>query len=334
LCEKRKGSGCSDFATGLKSEPFEVNENVGNVKEYVLTTENVTKVYGNHKAVNSVNMHVEKGAVYGFIGKNGAGKTTFMRMVAGLAAPTMGQMELFGSKDLERQRIRIGSLIESPGVFGNMTARENLEVVKLQFGITEKHAVEEMLAFVGLEETDKKKVKNFSMGMKQRLGIGIALFRNPDFLILDEPINGLDPEGIIEIRELLLKLNREREITILISSHILGELSKIATNYGIIRDGALIEEFGSWELAERCRRCHKIIVDDTELAANILEEKLHITGFDVPERNTVRIFEHLDQTERTNKELISGGVSIKESYLAGQDLEGYFMELLGGGEDV
>lgn len=307
---------------------------MGNVKEYVLTTENVTKIYGNHKVVNRVNMHVEKGAIYGFIGKNGAGKTTFMRMVAGLAALTTGQMELFGSKDLEGQRIRIGSLIESPGTFGNMTAGENLEVVKRQFGITDKSAVEDMLKFVGLTETGKKKVKNFSMGMKQRLGIGIALFRNPDFLILDEPINGLDPEGIIEVRELLLKLNREREITILISSHILGELSKIATHYGIIREGVLIEEFGAQELNDRCRRCHKVIVDNTELAVNILEEKLHINGFDVPEKNTVRIFEGLDQTEKTNKELIVGGVNIRESYLAGQDLEGYFMELLGGGENV
>lgn len=306
---------------------------MGNVKEYVLTTENVTKIYGNHKVVNRVNMHVEKGAIYGFIGKNGAGKTTFMRMVAGLAAPTAGQMELFGSKDLEGQRIRIGSLIESPGAFGNMTARENLEVVKRQFGITDKSAIEDMLEFVGLAGTGKKKVKNFSMGMKQRLGIGIALFRNPDFLILDEPINGLDPEGIIEVRELLLKLNREREITILISSHILGELSKIATHYGIIREGVLIEEFGAQELNDRCRRCHKVTVDNTELAVNILEEKLHINGFDVPEKNTVRIFEGLDQTEKTNKELIVGGVNIKESYLAGQDLEGYFMELLGGGEN-
>lgn len=307
---------------------------MNSMKEYVLVTEDVTKVYGKHKAVNRVSMHVEKGAIYGFIGKNGAGKTTFMRMVAGLAAPTMGQMELFGSKELERQRIRIGTLIENPGAFGNMTARENLEVVRRQFGITDKHVVEGMLEFVGLAGTGKKKVKNFSMGMKQRLGIGIALFRNPDFLILDEPINGLDPEGIIEIRELLLKLNREREITILISSHILGELSKIATHYGIIRDGALIEEFGAKELADRCRRCHKVIVDNTELAANILEEKLHITGFDIPQQNTMRIFERLEETEKTNRELVVGGVNVKESYLAGQDLEGYFMELLGGGENV
>lgn len=300
--------------------------------EYVLRTENVSKVYGKKKVVNRVSMHVKKGAIYGFIGKNGAGKTTFMRMVAGLAAPAEGTIELFGSKNLEKQRIRIGSLIEAPGAFANMTAKENLEVVKRELGIT-GNAVNEMLSFVGLAETGKKKVKNFSMGMKQRLGLAISLLRNPDFLILDEPINGLDPEGIIEIRELLLKLNKEKEITILISSHILGELSKIATYYGIIRDGMLIEEFEQDELSDRCRRCHKIVVDQTELAANILEEKLHITGFDIPEQNIIRIFEHLDDTAVTNRELITGGVNIKESYLAGQDLEGYFMELLGGVEN-
>lgn len=296
--------------------------------EYVLTTENVTKVYGKNKVVNRVNMHMKKGSIYGFIGKNGAGKTTFMRMVAGLAAPTEGEIELFGSKNLEQERMRVGCLIENPGVFAHMTAKENLEVIRRQFGISEP-AVDGMLEFVGLAEAGRKKVKNFSMGMKQRLGIAVALLRNPDFLILDEPINGLDPEGIIEIRELLLKLNKEREISILISSHILGELSKIASDYGIIRDGVLADEFEADELENRCRRCQKIIVDQTELAAGILEEKLHINGYDVPEQNTIRIFEDLEKAAETNRALILGGVNIKESYFAGQDLEGYFMELLG-----
>ncbi len=299
--------------------------------DYVLKTENITKVYGNHKVVDSVSMHVKKGAIYGFIGKNGAGKTTFMRMVAGLAAPEEGEIELFGSGELEKQRLRIGTLIENPGVYVNMTAKENLEVIRRNFGIAEKQAVDDMLEFVGLTGTEKKKVKNFSMGMKQRLGIAISLFRNPDFLILDEPINGLDPEGIIEIRELLLKLNQEKRITILISSHILGELSKIATHYGIIKNGALIEEFDTGELDERCRRCQKIFVDNENLAANILEEKLHINSFDIPGKGVLRIFEQLDDLEQINRELIINGVNIKESYLAGQNLEGYFMELLGGG---
>lgn len=302
--------------------------------DYVLKTDNLTKAYQKSRVVNQVCMHVKQGDIYGFIGKNGAGKTTFMRMVAGLAAPTEGRLWLFGSEALERQRKRIGTLIESPGVYPNMTARDNLEVVRRSFGIADKHAVGDMLEFVGLSDAGKKKVKNFSMGMKQRLGIGIALLRNPDFLILDEPINGLDPAGIKEIRELLLKLNEERGITILISSHILGELSKIATRYGIIRDGVLEEEFGAKELFERCQRCQKLVVNDAEKAARILEEKLMITNYDVPEEGVLRVFEHLDEIEMINSTLFSEGVGLRESYLVGQDLEGYFMDLLGGEQDV
>ena len=302
--------------------------------EYVLRTENLTKVYGKKKVVDGVSMHVRKGDIYGFIGKNGAGKTTFMRMVAGLASSSQGTVELFGSDEVEKQRKRIGTLIENPGVYPNMTARENLEIIRRSFGITDKNRVDEMLTLVGLEHAGKKKVKNFSMGMKQRLGIAISMFSSPDFLILDEPINGLDPEGIREIRELLLKLNRERDITILISSHILGELSKIATHYGIIKNGLLIDEFDADDLNERCRRCHKLVVNDAESASRILEEKLNITQYDVPEPGILRVFENLEQTQRTNRELIQNNVEVIESYLVGQDLEGYFMEILGGSEDV
>ncbi len=299
--------------------------------EYVLKTTGLTKQYGRHTVVDHVDMHVGKGDIYGFIGKNGAGKTTFMRMVAGLASPAEGSMELFGSTALEKQRLRVGSLIEQPGLYGKMTARENLEVIRRSLGITEKHAVDDMLEFVRLSDTAKKKVRNFSMGMKQRLGIAIALFCSPDFLILDEPINGLDPAGIKEIRDLLLRLNQERQMTILISSHILGELSKIATRYGIIKDGALIEEFDAKELELRCQRCLKLIVDDTERAAAVLEEKCHITNYDVPQDGVIRIFDGLDRSWAVNRELIQQGVKLKESYLAGQDLEGYFMDLLGNG---
>lgn len=263
--------------------------------DYVLKTEGITKAYGGKLVVDHVNMHVKKGDIYGFIGKNGAGKTTFMRLVAGLAAPLEGNMELFGSRELEKQRVRIGSLIEQPGIYDAMTAWENMEIMRRNFGITDKQATDQMLEFVGLSKAGKKKVKNFSLGMKQRLGIAIALYRNPDFLILDEPINGLDPEGIIEMRDLLLKLNQEKQITILISSHILGELSKIATNYGIIKEGALIEEFESDELKSRCRRCQKLVVDDVELAVTILEERCHITNYDVPEPGMIRVFESLDR---------------------------------------
>lgn len=302
--------------------------------DYVLKTDKITKIYGKHTVVDHVSMHVKKGDIYGFIGKNGAGKTTFMRIVAGLAAPAAGSMELFGSGDLEKQRQRLGTLIEQPGLYGMMTARDNLEVVRKSFGITGKFVVDEMLEFVGLAQAGKKKVKNFSMGMKQRLGIAIALFCSPDFLILDEPINGLDPEGIKEVRDLLSKLNRERQITILISSHILGELSKIATNYGIIKEGALIEEFAAEDLKSRCRRCVKLVVDDAQRAATVLEEKCHITEYDVPEEGLLRVFDGLDNSWVMNRELVEGGIHLKESYLAGQDLEGYFMDLLGGASNA
>lgn len=297
--------------------------------EYVLRTQSLTKQYGKAKVVNEVSMHVKRGSIYGFIGENGAGKSTFMRMAAGLALPTSGSIELFGSNDLQRQRMRIGTLIESPGIYPGMSARENLETVRLSLGIPKKGRVLEMLDLAGLSDAGNKKVKNFSMGMKQRLGIAISLLRSPDFLILDEPINGLDPSGIQEVRTLLLKLNHERQITLLISSHILGELSKIATDYGIIRDGRLIQEFSADGLQARCQRCLKIITKDAQQVCRILEDALGIHSFDVPEPGIVRIFDGLGDTEAINRTLIQNGASLKESYLAGQDLEGYFMELTG-----
>ncbi|MDE6739791.1 MAG: ATP-binding cassette domain-containing protein [Lachnospiraceae bacterium] len=298
-------------------------------REYVLRTTKLTKIYGKHKAVNAVDMHVRKGDIYGFIGKNGAGKSTFMKMVAGLASPDEGEIELFGSHDVEKQRMRVGSLIETPGLYNEMTAAENLEVLRRAYGITDKGIVEQMLVLMGLEDTGKKKVGKFSMGMKQRLGIAAALLRSPDFLILDEPINGLDPQGIRQIRELLVRLNREKNITMMISSHILGELSKIATAYGVIRDGELVEEFDTAELDRRCRRCRKLVVDNVEKAVNVLEEELHMKEFDVPDPSVIRIFERLDDISEINHRLLSAGVEINESYLVGQDLESYFMELTG-----
>lgn len=300
---------------------------------YVLKTEGLTKIYSGRKVVNKVSMHVKKGDIYGFIGKNGAGKTTFMRMVAGLAGPDEGTIELFGSTDIEKQRMRIGTLIEEPGLYRGMTAAQNLEVVRRAYGLTDKNVIQDAIDFIGLEEAGKKKVRDFSMGMKQRLGIAVALLRNPDFLILDEPINGLDPQGIRQMRELFVKLNREKGITIIISSHILGELSKIATAYGIIRDGELVEEFAAEELTKRCRRCQRLEVDDTQRAVHVLEEELHIREYDVPENYVIRIFEQLENTAEINRKLMLAGIGIKENYLAGQDLEGYFMDLLEkGGE--
>lgn len=301
--------------------------------EYILKTYNLTKAFHNRNAVNKVNMSIRKGDIYGFIGKNGAGKTTLMRMVAGLAAPTAGTMELFGSKNLKQQRIRIGSIIENPGIYLNMTAKENLEVFRKIYGIPEKDSVTKMLQIVGLEDTGNKKAKKFSLGMKQRLGIAIALLGNPDFLVLDEPINGLDPAGIKEIRDLMLKLNQEQAITILISSHILGELSKIATCYGIIKDGNLVEEFSKEELEVRCKRCLKIQVDKVEQATHILENILGITNYDVLPDKTIRVFERIEESAQINAAIIKNNISLYSSYEAGQDLEGYFMDKLGGKEN-
>lgn len=297
--------------------------------DYVLQTDALTKIYGKARVVDQVNMHVPEGSIYGFIGKNGAGKTTFMRMAAGLAAPSSGSMILFGSTNLERERIRIGTLIETPGIYPGMPARDNLEFLRRTFGIPEKSRVDELLTLTGLSDTGKKKVRNFSLGMKQRLGIAIALLRNPDFLILDEPVNGLDPSGILEIRQLLVRLNREKQVTILISSHILGELSKIATHYGIIRNGRLIREFDTGELKLNCRRCLKIITPDAPGAAKVLEETLNIHSYDVPETGLLRIFERLEETVEINRTLVENGIPLKESRLTGQDLESYFMELTG-----
>lgn len=298
--------------------------------ETVLETKNLSKLYGGKCVVNKVNMTIRRGDIYGFIGKNGAGKTTLIRMVSGLASPSSGTIELFGSKNLVEQRRRIGSMIESPALHLGMTAKDNLEIYINLLGITEKNKADKVLEMVGLINTGSKKVKSFSMGMKQRLGIAVALLGNPDFLILDEPINLLDPTGIKEIRELFLKLNKENGITILISSHILGELSKIATCYGILNNGLLVDQFCASDLEYRCKRCLKIKVDDTRRATNILETILNTTNYDVLPNNTIRLFDMLDDAGFVNSELVSNGISVEGLATVGQDLEGYFIELMGG----
>lgn len=217
----------------------------------ILRTNHLTKHYGHHTAVHDLSMTIHQGDIYGFIGKNGAGKTTLIRIIAGLAAPDDGQILLFGKPDLLKGRKRIGTVIESPALYPGMTARENM-IAQCKLQNADLSQIEPILKLVGLHDTGKKKAKQFSLGMKQRLAIGLALIGNPEFLLLDEPTNGLDPEGIREIRELILKLNKDRKITVLISSHILGELSKLATRYGIIHEGRLLEEFTENELWERC----------------------------------------------------------------------------------
>lgn len=305
--------------------------------EVILKTHNISKKYGNQFAVNNVNMTIKKGEIYGFIGQNGAGKTTLIRLITGLAHKTSGELELFNlssESDLNKARTMIGSLIETPAFYGNMTARENLEVSRLVRNIAGKECIDEVLELVGLKDTGKKKVKNFSLGMRQRLGIANALLGNPRLLILDEPINGLDPMGIVEIRELLKKINKEKEVTILISSHILGELSELATNYGIIREGKLIEEISAKKLKEKCRQYIDLKVDYADRAVTILENELNISNYEVIENNNIKIYSNLDDIGNINFTLSKKGVVVEGITLKGENLEEYFMNIVGGGKNA
>lgn len=303
------------------------------MKEVVLKTYNVSKKYGNQLAANNINMTINKGDIYGFIGQNGAGKTTFIRMITGLIHRTNGEIELFGGSsesELNYGRTLIGSLIETPSFYTNMTARENLEVSRLIRNIAGKECIDEVLELVGLKDVGKKKVKNFSLGMKQRLGIANALMGNPKLLILDEPINGLDPMGIVEIRELLKKVNKEKDMTILISSHILSELSELATKYGIISNGKLIQEISAEELKEKCKQYIGLHVDDTSRAATLLERELGITEYEVLEDNKIKIFTDLDMAGDVNSVLSKNGVIVKSIGVQGEKLEEYFINAVGG----
>ena len=243
---------------------------------YVMRTDNLSKKYGKFKALDGLTMNVPRGAIYGFVGKNGAGKTTLIRLICGLQFPTDGEYELYGiknkEKDISKSRKRMGAVVETPSIYLDMTAKENLYQQYRVLGLPSFDGVEDILELVGLADTGKKKARNFSLGMRQRLGIAIALCGNPDFLVLDEPINGLDPQGIIEIRELILKLNKERKITVLISSHILDELSKLATHYGFIDKGKLLKEISAEELEASCRKCVRVSVTDTTPLSKVLDE--------------------------------------------------------------
>lgn len=243
--------------------------------EYVVTTSNLCKYYRGFKALNGLTMHIPKGSIYGFVGKNGAGKTTFIRLICGLQPPTAGSFTLYGIKNsqkgIESARKRLGAVVETPSIYLSMTAEENLKEQYRVLGMPSFDGIDALLKLVGLENTGKKKARNFSLGMRQRLGIAVALAGNPDFLILDEPVNGLDPEGIVEIRELILRLNREEGITVLISSHILDELSRLATHYGFIDAGRMVREMSAEELKMACRKCVQAEVTSTASLAQALD---------------------------------------------------------------
>ncbi|MGD6893699.1 ABC transporter ATP-binding protein [Bacillus infantis] len=303
------------------------------MNDYVLTTSQLSKKYQKNMALDKVSVEIKKGSIYGFIGQNGAGKSTLIRVITGLAYPTAGTFELFGKsneRDIIEARKRIGTIIEGPALYPQMTAKENLEAHRLLKGIPGKECIGKTLKLVGLQDTGKKKAKNFSLGMKQRLGLAIALLGDPEFLILDEPINGLDPMGVVEIRELLKKLNREYGITILISSHILSELHLLATHYGIIHKGELLEQLSAKELQEKCQQYLHIKVDDPSKAATIIESRLSAPDFEVMPDGTIKLFASVDAPGKVSKMLTDEGLIIEEFMPMGEDLETYFTNRIGG----
>lgn len=301
--------------------------------EYVLETSALKKHYGNgkFKALNGLSMHIPRGAIYGFVGKNGAGKTTLIRLICGLQEPTDGEYWIYGvnnrQKEIMKTRRRIGAVVETPSIYTDMTAEDNLKEQYRMLGLPSFDGIPELLKLVGLENTGRKKAKNFSLGMRQRLGIAIALAGSPDFLILDEPVNGLDPQGIIEIRELILKLNREQEITVLISSHILEELSKLATHFGFIDKGVLVKEISAAELEAACRKCCHLTVSDAGVLSRVLDEiGLEYTILSEHEAN---IFDPIGITELALR-LSEQGCTIESMQERDESLETYYINLIGG----
>ena len=296
----------------------------------VLRTDSLTKVYAKNTVVDHVSMNIEQGDIYGLIGRNGAGKTTLMKMIGGVAAPTSGAYEFFGEKDNTKTLSRIGCLIESPSLYPELTVWENMMFYNKLLGITDKKNIDEILDYVGISEAKKKKTKQLSLGMKQRLGIGIALIGYPDMLILDEPINGLDPTGIVDIRNLLLKLNKEKGVTLLISSHILGELERLATRFGVIDRGVLVDEITYEELLEKTRKAVRIEGLDPRKVAVTLEE-MKLNDYKVIDGGKVMVYCDTGLSGKINRALGEKGMYAESIGTVGQDLETYFVEKMGGG---
>ena len=301
--------------------------------ENILVTRGLTKRYGAALAVDHADITLPKGEIYGLVGRNGAGKTTIIRMVASQTVPTSGEVELFGAtgeRDLEKARSRTGAMVEIPSFYPYLTARENLEYYRRQRGIAGARVVEDALEQVGLTDTGKKKFKTFSLGMKQRLGLSLALMNRPELLLLDEPINGLDPEGIVEFRNLLLELNRQYQTTILISSHILSELQNLATCYGFIDKGRMLEQLTAVQLAEKCRDCLELRVDDAPRAAAMLERELGLRDFEILPGGAIRLYEGLSEPQKVTRLLVEQGIALSGMEHRGANLEDYFLSLIGG----
>lgn len=299
--------------------------------EYVLKTNSLSKHYGHFKALNNLSMKVPKGSIYGLIGKNGAGKTTLIRVICGLQEPTSGDYILYDKKhidkDITKSRRRMGAIVETPSIYVDLTAYENLKEQYKVLGIPSCDGIYEILKLVGLEHTGKKKAKNFSLGMRQRLGIAVALAGSPDFLVLDEPVNGLDPQGIIEVRELILKLNQEHGITVLISSHILDELSKLATYYGFIDSGNMMKQTSSVELESKLRKCTHVKVSSTKALAYVLD--IMKVEYKILSNTEADIYAKVN-ISNLSKELSKKDCEILSLHEQDESLESYFVSLVGG----
>lgn len=306
------------------------------MSEYILQTKQLQKKYQTNMALDQVNITIKKGDIYGLIGQNGAGKTTLLRLITGLAFPTSGSISLFGKTyqhvHVEAQK-RMGAVIEQPALFPHMSAYENLEVQRLQKGIPGKSCIDKTLELVGLADVGNKKTKNFSLGMKQRLGLAIALLSDPELLVLDEPTNGLDPMAIVEMRELIKKLSREKGVTVIISSHILSELHQLATKFGFIHQGKLLQELSTKELNDQCRQHLRIKVDQPEKGATILEKELFTTDFEVMADGSLKLYHYLDDVRTVSGTLTKHGLIIEHLSLDGDSLENYFTKLIGGVEN-
>lgn len=299
--------------------------------EYVLTTEGLGKKYRSFTALSGLTMSVPKGSVYGLVGRNGAGKTTLIRLICGLQFPTSGGFSLYGvrnsSADISKARRRLGAVVEAPSIYLDMTAENNLKEQYRVLGLPDFSGIADLLRLVGLENTGKKSARNFSLGMRQRLGIAIALCGDPDFLLLDEPINGLDPQGIIEIRELILKLNRERRITVLISSHILDELSRLATYYGFVDGGKIVKEISAEQLDRECRKCVRVAVSDTKKLATVLDAMG--VEYSVVDDLHADIYAQISVTKLTAA-LSAADCELLSLNERDESLEAYFINLVGG----
>ena len=290
----------------------------------ILKTENLTKTYGQKTVVNGVSMTINKGDIYGFIGVNGAGKTSFMKMILGITFPTSGSIELFEGENILEARRKIGSLVETPSLYLNLSAKENLKNYCVEFGF-DTNQIDGILQLVGLGDTGKMIVKKFSLGMKQRLGIAVALLNDPEFLVLDDPVNGLDPKGIKEIRELVIRLNQEKGVTFLISSHLLDELGKIATRYGIISKGVLVEELTLHELEEKCVKSVTIKTTENEKALEALRNAYPDVEIKLNDDHIVFMSSDYEVAD-LSKTMSENGAYVVEIRLTGTTQEDYFIE--------